>query len=1829
MQFFTINLFSQAKYWLPSAIIFSIFMGSGLSVSAAEPQPRTAEFAEIGYDVVYVRCPRGKEPVLRPTSSGIPQQLLNWNGVNDLWLSANNNVYHQPGCDLVLHDSSMTAGDPAAEKVLVDCDEDESQNENENGTSNPVCSVVDPNVSFDGRYVVYTKFTDTRTFARNLGTQGLQTIGRQSFMKLYPNGKPIKNEAGDVIGYGDEFAVMDHVNFKPYDAPALIFIYDLHTNEEVQVSPDSKLFGGRAHPGKDNPAEWTSKVPVMDTGPFFMPDGRIGFTSNREQGFGMFQLFAMDRDGRNMEVLGHRAMSNQLHPATLMDGRIVYTNFDRILQRTTNNNFSLFEINPDGSAPFIFAGKNDATAWSYHYFTQLSDGDIVVAVYYNHQQTGLGALERFPVDPPGPDFAHYTKSQFRNELGELLPTLPESWQSGSKLMPFARPGQFRLTPGSSPSDTPVPPYDEASDYFTHPADGRTVTMNGRFTHPSAAPENDLLTTYTIGGSSTIGSPIYRKPNTLEDVMAVIGKDAGIWLVPLEANSSSQVGHIAEDARIVVDFPQYHEIMPRAVVRYQDIYDMPRPDHNDLRAPTRNDGTGDSRLPAGAPYGLTGAASLYDRETRSLNGTPWNMKDGGGTMSGRNYMNLAVSGAELAIFDNDEIQGIRVLMPVPIIPKDGFLGEKWAGQQKHHLRILGEYPVRKLDESGEEPRDGQNNPDTSFIVRVPADTPFLMQTIDKRGMALDIETASRSVVRGEQQFCSGCHVHTRDGMNPQQALSGLNKFGDFTGDSAPLFVGEESGFPTVASAQATYPLEDGVNARRSFAVDWDNNIAAIVEKRCASCHEEGADAQELTGLRLEGDNKTYELLTKNRYANKDGISIGAGSKPGNGLDTTLDGELVTEIGSTKTDRITPHYQCCTPSRWLSLNSARSSMLVWALYGERLDGRDPHTGLPPEGSGVVVDGRNLEHPEIWPKVAEHLAYLDGSRDDPQLAGFLPGATNMPEAEKRLIARWLDIGAPKLNVHDDMMRPVMTLTPVDGGGGSVSSILVGLWDDSPLDFERFKVTANGTVITPPVTATSATDTVTVSLLTQVTEANADSIEITLEIWDKPDRSWSRLKPGEAAANRVRRTVTGRGLLRMVGSRVANQAPTFAEATITTYEDTPSTGVFAEVNDPNSGDSHTVSNVSEPSKGTAEVKDNKLFYTPNIGAKGIDSFTFDVTDSGELSVQGIANVTILAGPPPPANSKPTFASASITTQENTKSVAVTPQVTDPDPGDAHTFTLIGASNLSKGTAGVTDDNKLIYTPAPGFVGNDSFEFEATDSGGLSVIGTASVEVVGNAGGNTNSAPTAASASITTHENTESEAVAPDVIDDDVGDTHEISLPSSNTVNGSVQVIDNELVYTPNDGFSGRDSFQFVATDSGNLSVEGTASVTVIGGFGYGGNIDGWIPHTASSWGVGEGNDSGAYHLKTAFNSLSGNRLGEYSLLPGSYEDFTFTAQARFGADPAGALADYAVVFGYEDENNYYYALFNNAQNATQLFKVVDGKRGTALATAGEDKLQGSAYHNIKVIREGSTIQVYVDGVEIMTVTGSAPSAGQVGVGSFNDTAYFKGVSVSESTVPDLALKIDDISLANAQVGESFSFQMTASDGSGSYDWNITTEAGAGVLPAGLNLTVEGVLSGIPTQDGTYSFTLRVQDEASASDTLALSMTVDPAALKINTDSLSSGQVQKSFTFTMNATGGRKPYAWSINTLPEGLHLDRLTGVLSGTPTTAGTYDLTLTVKDNDSAEVTETLEMSVAAADSGGDGDGGGGGSQGPLGLLMLSALLFVSRRLWRADMALLTRP
>ena len=1384
--------------WVFRLWLILIFWFSGNPVSA---NTDVAKYASLPYDVVYVRCPRALEPV--DWVKG--EKLLNWNGVNDIWLSATNNVYQQPGCDLVLHHSApdygggLPLGSRAREEVLVNCDESDN--------SKAICTIADPNISMDGKVVVYTKFLDTRTFISDVNIITPYKFSHsQAYVKLYPDGSGTSSYAG-------KWALRQETPVPVFDAPGLIFKYDLSTGIETQVSPDSEYLKGRAIPGKDS--EWSSNLPIVDNGAVFIDENTIAFTSNRDNVLQNFKLFKMDIDGSNLELIGHRSMGKQLHPFALKDGKIAYTNSDVMIQKVGNNQFSLFKIRPDGGDPFILAGKFDPTGTTYHYATQLSDGDIVVTRYYNKNNRGFGGLLRFPIDPPGPDFEHRTSS------GEAWQPV---WQPGNSLLPFARVGEFNLTPFAQRADFAAGKYKDPNDYWYHPSrtiagdskiigdqevfiNKSLITMSGKLSHPAAAPDNNLIATYAIGATTSMpGAYAYQ---TLEEVIEHIGKDAGIWFFPLNANDTTPIQHVARNGEIIVDFPEYQEIMARAVVSYEAIYGVKKPgllangSKTKNITPINNLGLTDSRLKLGEPYGLTGAATLYDRETRALNGVPWAMKDGGGTMAGRIYSNLATDGADLAIYDNDEIAGIRVLLPLYSYPFNNYGGiEQWVGFQGHHMRVLGEFPVRKTL-NGQVIFDADGNPDTSFVIKLPADTPFLFQTIDKNGMALDIETTTRTVHRGEQQFCGGCHVHTRESLDPFASVAKLDTsmLADFTQNSAPLFDSlDANNKPVVKPANEIYTESDlpGVSTRRSLEVFWDNGVSQIIDNRCKSCHGEGQSAQQLTGLRLDGDDRTYDLITKNYYYREDGTKITVGTKPGDGLY-----DVINETPGT--DRITQRGQCCTVSRWVSLNSARSSMLTWALYGERLDGRNPETGRPwgaegevvPEDklglSGVLVDDQGKDLAEVWPKVGEHLAFV----------------SDMPESEKRLISRWLDLGAPKRLIHEDNMRPVLTLTPLVENN-AISKIYVGLWDDSQLDYSRFSVKRNGVEIMNGSNISGSPDVIEVVLPVPIDVGNATNEEYTFEIWDKPYLRMDANTPADQA-NRNRRILNGVGLLRMSGV-VVNNTPTSTSATIT-VEQGQSYSFFPTVNDPDAGDSHFYAIVSQPANGVADVVNNKLVYQSNAGFVGTDSFEYTATDLSGASVQGTATITVTEK----INKAPTIQTLSLTGYQN-QVLSGTPIVLDPDVGDSYTLTI--ASQAGNGVA-VISGNNVEYTPNQDFSGSDIFTVQVTDAGGLSATAVVNVRVdMIPVTTNENVAPTDVAAKLEGYSG-QTLQVLPSYLDANVDDTHTVTIITQPT-NGIASVENGQLTYVSNADYAGADSFIFRITDNGGLWAEGVALVTV-----------------------------------------------------------------------------------------------------------------------------------------------------------------------------------------------------------------------------------------------------------------------------------------------------------------------------------------------------------------------------------------------------------------------
>ena len=150
-----------------------------------------------------------------------------------------------------------------------------------------------------------------------------------------------------------------------------------------------------------------------------------------------------------------------------------------------------------------------------------------------------------------------------------------------------------------------------------------------------------------------------------------------------------------------------------------------------------------------------------------------------------------------------------------------------------------------------------------------------------------------------------------------------------------------------------------------------------------------------------------------------------------------------------------------------------------------------------------------------------------------------------------------------------------------------------------------------------------------------------------------------------------------------------------------------------------------------------------------------------------------------------------------------------------------------------------------------------------------------------------------------------------------------------------------------------------------------------------------------------------TDYPNLSGSRLGEYALVDNrSYDDFHFTAEARSTDDLVdNPAADYDVVFGYQDENNYYYMMFNHVAANTELFKVVNGQRYT-IATATQAGFFDNDYHTIEVTRSGALISAYRWAApRSVTASDSTFGAGRLGIGSFNDAARFDDVTI---TTPD-----------------------------------------------------------------------------------------------------------------------------------------------------------------------------------------------------------------------------
>jgi hypothetical protein len=522
----------------------------------------------------------------------------------------------------------------------------------------------------------------------------------------------------------------------------------------------------------------------------------------------------------------------------------------------------------------------------------------------------------------------------------------------------------------------------------------------------------LLTVWTPGStpSANRGDIPYDDP-----------VDAGIYLI----KNGEPVMEPAQMLLIKND-PNYNEQWPRPLVPYKRIYHMDEP----VQLPAlANDGTLSPHLPEGTPFGLVGTSSLYKRESFPRGDVP----EGSVTAVGDPYAvfshsmqepyNWGGQGADAGLYDNSEIHAVRILVMEPATTS---VADRFFNHARERLRILGEIPVRKFKD-GEQPRDPDGNPDTSFLAKIPADVAFTFQTLDKEGMVLNMAQTWHQLRAGEiRNNCGGCHAHSQQPTLFEQTAAARSDYDlfDLTRQT-PLLTSkpkDQSGRRWDEADTTGLKYETTVKD-----VEYHRDVKPILERSCVACHSR--KLEEPAGKLVLDDDS---LVEGPRW------DLGnAGPLPA--TYNTLAGNY---IGVT---------------RYARGFQSRRSLLIWKVYGRRLDGL----------SDKPLKDREREHESILKE-----GDFTGSIMPPPEAVEAGKVAPLTDEDRRTLVRWIDLGCPidlafdAKNPHErgdgwmlDDQRPTLSVTGLGSGkNASTSRILIGMHDyGTGLDLATFTVTAD----------------------------------------------------------------------------------------------------------------------------------------------------------------------------------------------------------------------------------------------------------------------------------------------------------------------------------------------------------------------------------------------------------------------------------------------------------------------------------------------------------------------------------------------------------------------------------------------------------------------------------------------------------------------------------------------------------------------------------------------------------------------------------------------------
>ena len=888
-------------------------------------------------------------------------------------------------------------------------------------------SVMDPYVSFDGEWVFYAKFID------------------------------VKHSGSDVYKL--------HVPSRK-----IVRLTDQTFTPNTGAAPWAKDFRSKED-GKT-----AMSYGVFNLGPCPVPGGKLMFTSNRNahvppRGYPpvTLQLFLMDDDGANCEQVGFINIACALHPVILRDGRVLFSTLE---SHGDHNSilWGIWSIHPDGTnwAPVISAFENGGAPSGYHFQSQLSDGSIIIEKYYNQNQKGFGTLFKLPETPPAGVSAFGPGD--RNDERNKVRFIDVRGKEAVHAVPFSPAGMELITPWIFWQDNP--------SYASISNDEKSPRI-GKVTHPCGAPDNHLLVGWTLG-------PIGGSAGAVREFMGPTPIDSGLYLI-----RGGKTTRDPGEMRLIKNDPKYNEQWPRPLVSYERLYGVKEP----KQLVHRNDGRKYPQLPEGTPFGLVGTSSMYKRESApggvvhegsvtavvpAKNPNSWSWSSWS--------TNWGLQGSDAGLYDNDEIHAIRIVAQEPRTDVTGNRGRPhYASHGLERLRILGEIPVRKFNvdfrsakdrpfaerKATLEPLDPDGNPDTSFLAKIPANQSFTFQLVNKEGMTLTGAQTWHQVRPGEARYdCGGCHAHSQK-PTPFELTAAAKpdyKLFDLTAQT-PLLTSKSRD-----ESKRRWDSADETGLRFADSsvvnVEYRRDIRPILERSCVACHTHTADSPP-AGLVLDDDH--------------------LGTQPAFGHDAGPDVPVPNTYFRLATwkrytqPRVGELVMPQAASHYITKFQSRRSLLIWKIYGRRLDGwtNDSFPSLRTMGdlkSLVGPGGQPIEKLDY----NDEKALLDFTRRftiDQDFSGSImppPAAVQSGKAkplsdeDRRTLVRWIDLGCP-IDVDPqfdpaqpnsrsngwfgDDQRPTLVLTsPQPGRNESLTRILIGMTDAySGLDPATFTVTSD----------------------------------------------------------------------------------------------------------------------------------------------------------------------------------------------------------------------------------------------------------------------------------------------------------------------------------------------------------------------------------------------------------------------------------------------------------------------------------------------------------------------------------------------------------------------------------------------------------------------------------------------------------------------------------------------------------------------------------------------------------------------------------------------------